>query len=62
VLHSLVDWPVLTVHPGIGSGAGFKGWAFLLARLNSCSSRVVAVKIDNGFRAWYLAALINPKD
>ena len=62
MLPNLVDWSVIPVHPGIGSGAGFMGWAFLLARLNSCLPRVAVVKIDNGFRARYLAALIDRKD
>ena len=58
----VVNWSVITMHPGIGSGAGFKDWAFFLARLNSGPTRVAVVKIDNWFGTWYLAALINRKD
>jgi hypothetical protein len=57
-----VDCPIITVQASIGSGAGFKGWALGLARLNSCPTGMAVVKIDNGFGSWYLAALINRKD
>jgi NCAIR mutase (PurE)-related protein len=30
--------------------------------LNPCPTGVAVVKLDNGFGAWYLAALINRKD
>jgi len=58
----MVAWSVITVHPGIGSGAGFKGRALGLPLPNFCPTEAAVVKFDNGFRARYLAALINCKD
>jgi len=37
----------------------FGGITALLAMLNSCSSGVAVVNIDNGFGAGYFASLIN---
>ena len=58
VVGGLVDVPVIAVPTSIGYGASFSGLAALLAMLNSCSSGVSVVNIDNGFGAGYLAALI----
>ena len=58
VVGGLVDVPVIAVPTSIGYGASFGGLAALLAMLNSCSSGVSVVNIDNGFGAGYLAALI----
>ena len=59
VVGGLVDKPVIAVPTSVGYGASFSGLAALLAMLNSCSSGVTVVNIDNGFGAGYAAALIN---
>ncbi len=58
VVAGLVDSPVIAVPTSIGYGASFQGLAALLAMLNSCSSGVGVVNIDNGFGAAHLACLI----
>jgi NCAIR mutase (PurE)-related protein len=55
----LVSCPVIAVPTSIGYGASFHGLAALLGMLNSCSSNVTVVNIDNGFGAGYVASLIN---
>jgi NCAIR mutase (PurE)-related protein len=62
VVAGLVNRPVIAVPTSIGYGASFNGLAALLAMLNSCSSGVGVVNIDNGFGAGYLATLINQED
>lgn len=59
VIGGLVDVPVIAVPTSVGYGAAFGGLAALLGMLNSCSSNVTAVNIDNGFGAGYVASLIN---
>ena len=59
VVAGLLDKPVIAVPTSIGYGASFGGIAALLAMLNSCSSGVTVVNIDNGFGAAYAASLIN---
>lgn len=59
VVGGLVDRPVIAVPSSVGYGASFRGVAALLAMLNSCSSGVSVVNIDNGFGAGYVASLIN---
>jgi len=59
VVGGLVSCPVIAVPTSIGYGASFNGLAALLAMLNSCSSNVTVVNIDNGFGAGYVASLIN---
>jgi NCAIR mutase (PurE)-related protein len=58
VVSGLVDAPVVAVPTSVGYGASFHGLAALLAMLNSCSSGVGVVNIDNGFGAAHLACLI----
>jgi NCAIR mutase (PurE)-related protein len=58
VVSGLVDVPVIAVPTSVGYGASFQGLAALLAMLNSCSSGVGVVNIDNGFGAAHLACLI----
>jgi hypothetical protein len=58
VVASLVDVPVIGVPTSIGYGTGFKGAAAIMGMLNSCSSGLTVVNIDNGFGAGYAAALI----
>lgn len=55
----LVSAPVIAVPTSVGYGASFHGLAALLGMLNSCSSNVTVVNIDNGFGAAYVASLIN---
>ena len=58
VVAGLVDAPIVAVPTSVGYGASFQGLAALLAMLNSCSSGVGVVNIDNGFGAGHLACLI----
>ena len=55
----LVAVPIIAVPTSVGYGASFNGLAALLGMLNSCSSNVSVVNIDNGFGAAYVATLIN---
>jgi NCAIR mutase (PurE)-related protein len=59
VVSGLVAVPVVAVPTSVGYGASFGGLSALLAMLNSCSSGVAIVNIDNGFGAGYLAGLIH---
>jgi hypothetical protein len=59
VVAGLVDCPVVAVPTSVGYGASFHGLAALLGMLNSCSSGVTVVNIDNGFGAGVAAAMIN---
>jgi NCAIR mutase (PurE)-related protein len=59
VVAGLVHVPVVAVPTSIGYGASFGGIAALLGMLNSCSSGVSVVNIDNGFGAGAIASLIN---
>lgn len=54
----LASSPVIAVPTSIGYGAAFGGVAALLGMLNSCSSNVSVVNIDNGFGAAYITAMI----
>jgi len=59
VVAGLVSVPVIAVPTSVGYGASFGGIAALLGMLNSCSSAVSVVNIDNGFGAGMVASLIN---
>ena len=59
VVGGLVSSPVIAVPTSIGYGASFNGISALLAMLNSCSSGVATVNIDNGFGAGCIAHKIN---
>jgi NCAIR mutase (PurE)-related protein len=61
VVGGLVDVPVVAVPTSVGYGSHFHGLAALLGMLNSCSSGVTVVNIDNGFGAGVAAGLINRK-
>lgn len=61
VVGGLVSVPVIGVPTSIGYGASFGGIAAMLGMLNSCSSNVTVVNIDNGFGAGFTASLINRK-
>jgi len=58
VVAGLVAVPVIAVPTSIGYGASFEGITALLGMLNSCSSNVTVVNIDNGFGAGFNAARI----
>lgn len=59
VVGGLVDVPVIAVPTSGGYGASFNGIAALLGMLNTCSSGVTVVNIDNGFGAGFAASLMN---
>lgn len=59
VVAGLVRAPVIGVPTSVGYGTAFGGVAPLLTMLNSCSSGLGVVNIDNGFGAAHLASLIN---
>ena len=59
VVAGMVDRPVIAVPTSIGYGVSFGGLTALFAMLNSCSSNVAVVNIDNGFGAGYMASMIN---
>jgi NCAIR mutase (PurE)-related protein len=59
VVGGLVGVPVIAVPTSVGYGASFGGVAALLGMLNSCSSNVTVVNIDNGFGAACVASCIN---
>ncbi|HZM69899.1 MAG TPA: nickel pincer cofactor biosynthesis protein LarB [Candidatus Cryosericum sp.] len=59
VVSGLVDVPVIGVPTSVGYGTGLKGVAALMGMLNSCSTGLLVVNIDNGFGAGYAASMIN---
>jgi NCAIR mutase (PurE)-related protein len=59
VVAGLINKPVIAVPTSVGYGTNFGGVAALLSMLNSCSSGITVVNIDNGFGAAFAAALIN---
>jgi NCAIR mutase (PurE)-related protein len=59
VVGGLVSCPVIAVPTSIGYGASLNGVAALLTMLNSCSTGVATVNIDNGFGAGCIAHKIN---
>ena len=59
VVAGIVDRPVIAVPTSVGYGVNLGGLTALFAMLNSCSSNVAVVNIDNGFGAGYMAAMIN---
>ncbi len=59
VVAGMVSRPVIAVPTSIGYGVSFGGMTALFSMLNSCSSNVAVVNIDNGFGAGYMAAMIN---
>jgi pyridinium-3,5-biscarboxylic acid mononucleotide synthase len=59
VVAGLVAKPVIAVPTSVGYGTSLGGVAALFAMLNSCSSGVTVVNINNGFGAGYAASQIN---
>ncbi|MCL1941065.1 MAG: nickel pincer cofactor biosynthesis protein LarB [Synergistaceae bacterium] len=58
VIGGLVSCPVIAVPTSAGYGTNFGGLSALLTMLNSCSTGVAVVNIDNGLGAGFLAARI----
>jgi NCAIR mutase (PurE)-related protein len=61
VVGGLVSCPVIAVPTSVGYGSSFGGLSALLTMLNSCSSGVTVVNIDNGFSAAVTATLVLKK-
>jgi hypothetical protein len=59
VIASLVEVPVIAVPTSVGYGVNLGGISTLFAMLQSCSSGVAVVNIDNGFGAAIFAYLIS---
>ena len=59
VVAGMVKAPVIAVPTSIGYGTSFNGMTALLGMLNSCSSNIAVVNIDNGFGAGTMASAIN---
>ncbi len=59
VVAGMVKAPIIAVPTSVGYGTSFNGLTALLGMLNSCSSNVAVVNIDNGFGAGYMASAIN---
>ncbi|MCG8683811.1 MAG: nickel pincer cofactor biosynthesis protein LarB [Desulfobacterales bacterium] len=59
VVGGMVRAPVIAVPTSIGYGTSFNGMTALLGMLNSCSSNIAVVNIDNGFGAGFMASSIN---
>lgn len=58
VVAGLVDLPVIGLPVGVGYGVGGRGEAALLTMLQSCSTGLVVVNVDNGVGAGAAAVLI----
>ena len=58
VVAGLVDLPVIGLPVGVGYGLGGRGEAALLTMLQSCSTGLLVVNVDNGVGAGAAAALI----
>ncbi len=59
VVAGMVKAPVIAVPTSIGYGVSLNGMTALFGMLNSCSSNIAVVNIDNGFGAGYMASSIN---
>ncbi|MEI7733329.1 MAG: nickel pincer cofactor biosynthesis protein LarB [Verrucomicrobiota bacterium] len=59
VVAGLISRPLIAVPTSVGYGANLGGLSALLGMLNSCSSGITVVNIDNGFGAGYAASQIN---
>lgn len=59
VVAGMVRAPVIAVPTSVGYGISRNGQTALFAMLNSCSSNIAVVNIDNGFGAGYMASSIN---
>jgi hypothetical protein len=59
VVAGLVDLPVIAVPTSVGYGVSMNGLTTLFSMLQSCSSGVAVVNIDNGFGAAVFASMIS---
>lgn len=59
VVAGMVSRPVIAVPTSVGYGVSLGGLTALFGMLNSCSSNIAVVNIDNGFGAGYMASVIN---
>ncbi|MBW1650598.1 MAG: nickel pincer cofactor biosynthesis protein LarB [Deltaproteobacteria bacterium] len=59
VVAGMVKSPVIGLPTSIGYGTSFGGLTALFGMLNSCSSNISVVNINNGFGAGYVASCIN---
>jgi NCAIR mutase (PurE)-related protein len=59
VVAGMVKRPVIAVPTSVGYGVSLGGMTALFGMLNSCSSNIAVVNIDNGFGAGYMASCIN---
>lgn len=59
VVAGMVKRPVIAVPTSVGYGVSLGGITALFGMLNSCSSNIAVVNIDNGFGAGYMASCIN---
>ena len=59
VVAGMVDFPVIAVPTSVGYGVSLKGLTTLFSMLQSCSSGVAVMNIDNGFGAAVFASLIS---
>ena len=59
VVGGLMSQPIIAVPTSVGYGASFGGVSALLTMLNSCTTGVAVVNIDNGFGAGCMAHRIN---
>jgi pyridinium-3,5-biscarboxylic acid mononucleotide synthase len=58
VISGLLSCPVIAVPTSVGYGLNLEGLSALLTMLNSCSSGITVVNIDNGYGAACAATLI----
>jgi NCAIR mutase (PurE)-related protein len=58
VISGLLPCPVIAVPTSVGYGLNMEGLSALLTMLNSCSSGITVVNIDNGYGAACAATLI----
>ncbi len=59
VVAGLVERPLIAVPTSVGYGASMGGLAALFTMLNSCSTGISVVNIDNGFGAAMVASRMN---
>ena len=59
VIAGILDVPVIAVPTSVGYGVNLGGIATLFSMLQSCSSGIAVVNIDNGFGAAVFAYLIS---
>ncbi len=61
VIAGLVDAPVIAVPTSVGYGTSLSGFTALFSMLQSCSSGIAVVNIDNGFGAAVFAYMISKR-